>query len=355
MGLGFTPLFIAGFLFTAGPKWLGEAAVEARVLLWPVLLMLAGWCLVLPGLHLSSLLAAAGLALVAVGWSRLCMRFVAILRASRVPDRTHACVVAAACVVGAATMWVAVGALALQDVAVLRAATQVALWGFVATVFVAVSHRMIPFFSASALPALDAWRPMWLLWTMVAALWGEAFAAVAALGWGPLPFWLRGMQAAIELPVTVLLLWLALRWGVVQSLKIRMLAMLHAGFLWLGLAYALSALSHALMATTGGELSLGLAPMHALTMGYLGATLLAMATRVSSGHSGRSLAADNTAWAMYWVLQAAVVLRVVAALWEAGSMGVTLLAVLAWTTATVAWALRYGRWFVRPRVDGRPG
>jgi uncharacterized protein involved in response to NO len=100
------------------------------------------------------------------------------------------------------------------------------------------------------------------------------------------------------LPVTVLLLWLALRWGVVQSLKIRMLAMLHAGFLWLGLAYALSALSHALMATTGGELSLGLAPMHALTMGYLGATLLAMATRVSSGHSGRSLAADNTAWAM---------------------------------------------------------
>jgi len=355
MGLGFTPLFIAGFLFTAGPKWLGEAAVEARVLLWPVLLMLAGWCLVLPGLHLSSLLAAAGLALVAVGWSRLCMRFVAILRASRVPDRTHACVVAAACVVGAATMWVAVGALALQDVAVLRAATQVALWGFVATVFVAVSHRMIPFFSASALPALDAWRPMWLLWTMVAALWGEAFAAVAALGWGPLPFWLRGMQAAIELPVAVLLLWLALRWGVVQSLKIRMLAMLHAGFLWLGLAYALSALSHALMATTGGELSLGLAPMHALTMGYLGATLLAMATRVSSGHSGRSLAADNTAWAMYWVLQAAVVLRVVAALWEAGSMGVTLLAVLAWTTATVAWALRYGRWFVRPRVDGRPG
>lgn len=355
MGLGFTPLFIAGFLFTAGPKWLGEAAVEARVLLWPVLLMLAGWCLVLPGLHLSALLAAAGLALVAVGWSRLCMRFVAILRASRVPDRTHACVVAAACVVGAATMWVAVGALAMQDVAVLRAATQVALWGFVATVFVAVSHRMIPFFSASALPTLDAWRPMWLLWLMVAALWIEALVAVAALGWGPLAPWLRGVQALIELPVALLLLWLALRWGVVQSLKIRMLAMLHAGFLWLGLACALSALSHALIAWTDGEQSLGLAPMHALTMGYLGATLLAMATRVSSGHSGRSLAADNTAWAMYWVLQAAVVMRVVAALWPAGSTVLTLLAVLAWTTATVAWAWRYGGWFVRPRIDGRPG
>lgn len=355
MALGFTPLFIAGFLFTAGPKWLGQPAVDARVLLRPVLLMLAGWGLVVPGLHLDAMLAAAGLALVAGGWSRLCWRFVAILCASRVPDQTHARVVALACGVGALTMWVAAGALAGADVALLRAATQVALWCFVATVFVTVSHRMIPFFSASALTALDAWRPMWLLGVMVAALWLEALAAVAALGWGPLAPWLRGLQAAIEAPVALLLLWLALRWGVVQSLKIRMLAMLHAGFLWLGLAYALSALSHALMAWTGGELSLGLAPMHALSMGYLGATLLAMATRVSSGHSGRSLAADDTAWAMYWVLQAAVVMRVVAALWQAGSTVFTLLAVLAWTTATLAWAWRYGGWFVRPRIDGRPG
>ncbi|MFM9917237.1 MAG: NnrS family protein [Rhizobacter sp.] len=355
MALGFTPLFIAGFLFTAGPKWLDRPAVDARMLLRPVLLMLTGWCVVLPGLHLSALLAAAGLALVAGGWSRLCGRFVAILRASRAPEKTHARFVAVACGIGALTMWVAVGALAVADVTLLRATTQVALWCFVATVFVVVSHRMIPFFSASALPALDAWRPMWLLWVMVAALWLEALAAVAALGWGPLPAWLRGVQAAIEMPVALLLLWLALRWGVVQSLKIRMLAMLHAGFLWLGLVYALSSVSHALMAWTESEVSLGLAPMHALTMGYLGATLLAMATRVSSGHSGRSLAADNTAWAMYWVLQAAVVMRVVAALWAAGETVFTLLAVLAWTTATVAWALRYGGWFLRPRIDGRPG
>jgi uncharacterized protein involved in response to NO len=252
-------------------------------------------------------------------------------------------------------MWVAAVALAAADVVWLRAATQVALWCFVATVFVVVSHRMIPFFSASALPALDAWRPMWLLWVMVAALGFEALAAVSALGWGVLPSWLRGVQAAVELPVALLLLWLALRWGVVQSLRIRMLAMLHAGFVWLGVAYGLSAVSHALMAWTDGAQSLGLAPMHALTMGYLGATLLAMATRVSSGHSGRSLAADNAAWAMYWVLQAAVVMRVVAALWDAGSTVFTLLAVLAWTAATVAWALRYGMWFLRPRIDGRPG
>ena len=355
MSVGFMPLFMVGFLYTAGPRWLGQPEVSARSLLAPVLAMLLGWSLVLPGIHLDAAWAGAGMALVAVGWSRLSWRFVTMLRASRVPDRSHARVVALACWVGAATMWIAAGALAAGAETVLRSATQVAIWCFVATVFAAVSHRMLPFFSGSALPWLDAWRPMWLLWAMVAALWLEAPFAVAQLWWWPLPAALRWAQVAVEVPAALMLLWLALRWGLVRSLKIRLLAMLHGGFMWLGLAFALAAVSHALMALTEGAQALGLAPTHALTMGYLGATLFAMATRVSSGHSGRSLAADNTAWALYWVLQAAVLLRVIGALWPAGATQFTVLAVLAWATATVGWALRYGNWFVRPRVDGRPG
>ena len=355
MSVGFMPLFMVGFLYTAGPRWLGQPEVSARSLLAPVLAMLLGWSLVLPGIHLDAAWAGAGMALVAVGWSRLSWRFVTMLRASRVPDRSHARVVALACWVGAATMWIAAGALAAGAETVLRSATQVAIWCCVATVFAAVSHRMLPFFSGSALPWLDAWRPMWLLWAMVAALWLEAPFAVAQLWWWPLPAALRWAQVAVEVPAALMLLWLALRWGMVRSLKTRLLAMLHGGFMWLGLAFALAAVSHALMALTEGAQALGLAPTHALTMGYLGATLFAMATRVSSGHSGRSLAADNTAWALYWVLQAAVLLRVIGALWPAGATQFTVLAVLAWATATVGWALRYGNWFVRPRVDGRPG
>lgn len=355
MSLGFMPLFMVGFLYTAGPRWLGQPEVSARHLLAPVLTMLSGWALVLPGIHLDVAWAAAGMALVATGWSRLCWRFVAMLRASRMHDRSHARLVALAITIGAATMWVAAGALAFGSVTVLRSATQVAIWCFVATVFAVVSHRMLPFFSGSAVPLLDAWRPTWLLWTIVGALWFEAPLAVAQLWWWPLPAALRWAQVAVEAPVALLLLWLALRWGLLQSLKIRMLAMLHGGFMWLGLAFALAALSHALMALTKAEQSLGLAPTHALTIGYLGATLLAMATRVSAGHSGRSLAADNTAWTLYWVLQAAVLLRVVAALWPAVATPFTLAAVLSWTTAVTGWALRYGNWFGRPRADGRPG
>jgi uncharacterized protein involved in response to NO len=355
MSQGFMPFFIAGFLFTAGPKWLGQPEVSARSLLHAVRLMLGGWLLALAGFHLSALLAGLGLALVAAGWSSLCLKFLALLRSSRVPDRVHASLITVACGVGALALWLAALALALEQMTLLRSTTQIALWGFAATVFATVSHRMIPFFSASALPLLDAWRPMWLLWVMLALLWLELLPAVAELWWWPLPLALRWAQVAVEIPAALLLLWLALRWGLVQSLKIRLLAMLHGGFFWLGLAFALQAASHALMALTAHELSLGLAPLHALTMGYLGATLIAMATRVSSGHGGRPLAADNTAWALYWVLQGAVLLRVLAALWPAAATPLTLLGVAAWALAVVGWAIRYGGWFGRPRVDGRPG
>jgi uncharacterized protein involved in response to NO len=131
--------------------------------------------------------------------------------------------------------------------------------------------------------------------------------------------------------------------------------MLHGGFVWLGVALALLGASHALAAWQGEGAALGLAPLHALTMGYLGATLMAMVTRVTAGHSGRPLAADKVVWALYLLLQAATLLRVLAALWPALPMAVTLLAAALWTATCTGWAWRYGGWLARPRADGRPG
>ncbi len=355
MALGFMPLFIVGFLFTAGPRWLSLPDVSAMSLRAPVTLMVGGWALALPGFHFGAALAAAGVTAVALGWSLLMLRFVGLWRASRASDKLHAALVAFSGSVGALALWLAAVALGAGEVTWLRAATQLALWGFLAPVFATVSHRMIPFFTASALPALDAWRPNGLLWTMVAVLWLQLPVALAELWWWPLPAAARWALAALDLPAAVMMLWLAWRWGLVQSLKIRLLAMLHAGFVWLGLALALSAVSQMLMAASGDAQSLGLAPTHALTMGYLGATLVAMITRVAAGHSGRPLAADDLAWALYWALQTAAVLRVAGALWPAAGTVLTLAAAAAWAVAAVGWAWRYGGWLGRPRIDGRPG
>ncbi len=353
---GFMPLFITGFLFTAGPKWLALPEVAAARLRAPVALMVAGWVVALAGSHAALPLAAAGVASVALGWGALVLRFARLVHTSRAADRTHAKLVVAAGVIGALALAGAAAALAAGQVDGVRAATQLLLWGFLTPTFAAVSHRMIPFFSAAALPALDAWRPSWLLALMVGVPWLHAAFALASFAWWPLPGAVLGVQAAIEAPAAALMLWLAWRWGAVQSLRIRLLAMLHGGFVWFGGALALSAASLVLRAASGDTASLGLAPTHALTIGYLGATLVAMATRVAAGHSGRPLAADDLAWGLYWVLQAAAVLRVAAAaLWPHEGAGLTLAAIACWTVATVGWAWRYGGWLGRPRVDGRPG
>lgn len=355
LSMGFMPLFIVGFLFIAGPRWLALPDVPAQRLVGPVLAMLSGWATALVGFHAQALLAALGVALVAAGWSAMVLRFVGLLRQSRAPDRLHARVIAVAIGIGALALWAAAWGLARGQADTVRVATQLALWGCLAPAFWTVSHRMLPFFTASALPLLDSWRPNWLLWTVLAVLGLSGAGAVADLLWWPPPVALRWVQAAVEAPAAALLLWLAVRWGLVQSLKIRLLAMLHGGFVWLGLALALAAVSHALQASGAAAAGLGLAPTHALTMGYLGATLIAMITRVAAGHSGRPLAADDLAWALYWTLQAAALLRLGAALWPAAQAPLLLLAVAAWALATTGWAWRYGGWLGRPRIDGRPG
>lgn len=352
---GFMPLFFTGFLFTAGPKWLGLGPVDARELAPALLASLCGWGVFLLGVHGAAALAAIGLAAVAWGWASFTRRFVALVRASSVGDRLHARLIAAACVAGVLALGTAALGLLLQREDLARAALQLGLWGFVGVVYVTVAHRMIPFFTASALPFVAAWRPTALLGLFVALFVLQVPLAWADLWWWPAPAALQGARIGLEAAAAAGLAALALRWGLVQSLSIRLLAMLHLGFVWLALSFALAAASHALQLASGGQHGLGLAAQHALTMGFFGSLLLAMATRVACGHGGRTLAADDLAWALFWSLQAATLLRVGAALWPAAERVLLPGAGLVWGVAVIGWALRYGRWFGRPRADGKPG
>ena len=92
----------------------------------------------------------------------------------------------------------------------------------------------------------------------------------------PWPAALRAVQVGLDVSGAVLLLGLALRWGLVQSLRIRLLAMLHIGFVWLGIAFALSALSHALIEDTALIVALG-ANVWIVLVGRVAVTLAVIA------------------------------------------------------------------------------
>jgi uncharacterized protein involved in response to NO len=364
MTFGFMPMFFAGFLFTAGPKWLRVAPPPAAALVSPLAAQLSGWAVFALGMHgrdaaFGAALGGFGLAAVAFGWTHAWLRFVALLWRSRADDRVHARVIAGAGALGALALWAAAYGVATGDAELVRTLTVAALWSFIGLVYAAVLHRMVPFFTAAALPGQGRWQPMAVLWTLVSLMLLEGGCVIAEALWGPFGATGRALQAAIELPAGAALLALAIRWGLVQSLKVRLLAMLHIGFVWLGIACVLAGVSHLLMAASGDARSLGVAPLHAYTMGFLGSTLIAMATRVSVGHGGRVLAADDFVWRLYGLVQLAVLTRVTAALLAAlgfdGSLPMLAAAALVWGTAAATWSLRYGRWYGLPRADGRPG
>ena len=360
MALGFIPLFFSGFLFTAGPKWLGVEPLPVPVLRPPLFAQAAGWLLWLAGAHIHAGVALAGLALVCVGMVWMTAQFWGRVRLSHAEDQLHARAIACACLVGCislAGLWISLlaGAYALARVWVFTG-----LWGFVVVVYVSVAHRMIPFFTSSAMPMVHAWRPFWVLWLM----WGGALMQVLAawLDWAGVPASAAGpvwmlVHGTLQLVVGGVLIWLACVWGLVQSLKNKLLAMLHIGFLWLGLAFVIGGLSQWLVWGWGVG-TLGLGALHALTMGCLASLMLAMVTRVSCGHSGRALVADRIAWSLFWVLQAAAVLRIAAAV--PGVPGVVLpwlllAAAVLWVATVTAWGVRLGRWYGCLRADGRPG
>ena len=353
MTYGFMPLFFSGFLFTAGPRWLQMPEGEARTIRPGVVALLMGWFAWLIGARWHAGLAALGAVLAAIGWGWLALNFTRLVRHSPARDKVHGRVVMVA-------SWCGVAGLVLTAVGVasghfdgLRWATWLGLWWFVVPVYLAVAHRMIPFFTAAVVPSLDAWRPNWLLWALLAAagLQGVWFVldAVGLDGTG----WLLA-RALGSLLIGGALVALAVRWGLVQSLSVRLLAMLHIGFVWLGITFLLDA-ANAMQQALGLSSASHLAALHALTMGFLGSVLMAMATRVSCGHGGRTLAADNLAWGLFWLVQLAAVLRVISAWWGAHAGVGLLVASGVWASAVVGWSVRYGRWFGRPRLDGRPG
>lgn len=359
MVFGFFPLFFVGFMFTAGPKWLGVLPPPASALLAPLVLQCVGWLVwVLAGsLHGPAVVWA--LAGVSLGWSWNCAQFGHLWRVSRAPDRLHAGLVMGACWVGAACLAGLLWATARHDWAWALRLVSTGLWLCVVPVFLVVVHRMLPFFTSSALPMVRVWRPFWVLWFLLAIAALET--AAVWLPWALNALSLSGSRAArgwmlaqglVELAGGSVVLWLACVWGLVQSLKVRLLAMLHAGFLWFGLALVLSAASQ-LLGLAQGVPVLGLGALHALTLGFLGSMLVAMVTRVSCGHSGRPLVADAWVWGVFWVLQVTTVLRVLSALAGAPVWLTPLVATL-WLAVAAAWAARLLGWYVRARADGRP-
>ncbi|MEC5387249.1 NnrS family protein [Uliginosibacterium sp. H3] len=339
MPLGVFPLFMMGFIFTAGPRWLQTSPPRRHGLLAPLYLL--GLVLALPGFTLGAPWPAPGLTLMLVSWFAATALWASCVRRSEVDDRRHAkrllVVMLGGCLALGVTLAWALFARSAHGAAMWVWARQLSLWAFIVPVFLIVCHRMIPFFTHSALPQVKAWRPFYLLdgWLLACLVLALMAPADVELPWSRL-------QAMTAFAMAVALALASWRWNLYAATANRLLFMLHLSFAWLPLALGLHAL-----ALSG--VAVGSAPSHALALGFCATMLVAFVTRVSLGHSGRALVADRGYWAIYLALHVVAALRVLIAL--AGLSLAWLHAVSGlWVLLMVAWAARVLPIYWRGRI-----
>ncbi|OHC61452.1 MAG: hypothetical protein A2040_12630 [Rhodocyclales bacterium GWA2_65_19] len=339
---GVFPFYIFGFIFTAGPRWQGLGELSRRDFLPAFGLLAGGWLLVWAALLLPQLLVW-GLALVLAGWIAAALTLTRIAR-QRATEREHIVFVCVAAWLGAAGLGAFLAFAAGGELRWARAAISFSVWGFLLPVFLTVAHRMLPFFTASALRGYELHRPLWALRVLIgASLAHGALAAFGKTSW----LWLA------DLPAMFAAARLTYLWWSRAAIENRMLAVLHLAFAWLGPAFALFALQSLLAEAVPGFL--GQAPLHALTLGFFASMLFGMVSRVTLGHSGRPVAADDVMWRAFCMMQAAAVVRVISELpMLPGSYQLMWLSTLLWLGAFALWAWRYAPAFWRPRADGKP-
>lgn len=330
--------YVFGFVFTALPRWQSKSPVSARTVLPGALLHYTGAILLMVGV------AKWGLPLMLAGWIVLSLRAIRHVLVGPHPDKRHASLVLGCILLGVAGLVAGMIGVWSEVSLWLRGSLWAILWGMLFPVHLVVSHRMLPFFTANAVADVAPWRPYVPLYAIV--IGAMLLGAALELRWHAV-----ALVAALSCAgITALF---AARWYAKGVLSNRLLLMLHVGHGWLPLAFLLAATQQAF--ALQGTHVLGLAPLHALTMGFLLSTVVAMVSRVTLGHSGRQVSADRRTWWIFWCLQAGVVLRIAAELhagWFAAGLILTALLVLA---TVAAWAARYLPIYLQPREDGQPG
>jgi uncharacterized protein involved in response to NO len=337
MLFGFVGAAVCGFLLTAIPNWTGRLPLQGAPLAGLVLLWLAGRIAVAFSAEIGAPLAAViDLAVWVVLLGVVLREIVTGKNWRNLPMA---------------------GALALFTVANALMHAELLGWGetgasgwrlgmaVIVMLIVLIGGRIVPSFTRNwlakrgpgALPA-----PFGLVdrLTMAGSL-------IAVLAWAAMPdATVTGILLAIAAVLNAVRLG---RWQGQRTAAEPLVLVLHLGYVWIPIGLALLAAS---ILTTAVPT---LAAIHAFGAGAFATMMLAIMTRATLGHTGRTLHAGTATTVIYGLVTLAVLLRLGATF--APGMYTPLLHSSggAWIAAFALYLAVYGPMLLSPRPDGKPG
>ena len=345
---GMLPIFIFGFLMTTFPRWMNGKGIPVRRYVPAFMLLMLGIIGFYIGLLTGRFMLLIALASTLVGWGIALYALLRVLLDTTHSNKQHPKIIFLALFMGWCGLLACFIWLWSDNAAWLHFAIQGGLWLFLLPVFASVAHRMIPFFTSSALPHLRVTSPYWTWWVMLASSLTHGVLQLADMSsW----LWL------CDAPLAVASLYLTYAWGSRHTLHIPLLGILHIGVAWLGIAMLLFTLqSFVLLLSHGATAIWGLAPLHALTIGCFATLMVGMATRVTLGHSGLPMKVNTPIKLMFAGMQLVAVLRVLADMLPMpDTYWLYIAAAAIWLACLAPWVLRFLPVYWRPRADGRAG
>jgi len=176
--------------------------------------------------------------------------------------------------------------------------------------------------------------------------------AVMAVTWGVLivdQVWGASVLSGLIYGLAAgLHLWRLVGWQGWRTLSNPLLAVLHLGYLWLVVGFALKGISDFGLFDPASA-------VHGLTIGAIGTMTLAIMSRASLGHTGRAMKAHTLVVVAYVFLSLAAVTRLSVAICPDFAMELVMASGVLWSLAFLLFFCIYAPILIRPRLDGRPG
>lgn len=335
MLFGYVTAVIAGFLLTAIPNWTGRLPVCG----WQLGGLFALWCAGRVAVGVSAWIGPAAAAALDLAFPVvLCAVVLREIAAGR--NWRNLPVATIVAVLAASDGLVHLEALGLAPTADLGADLGLRLGiAAVAVLIALVGGRVVPSFTRNWLAKRGEAvlpRPFGRLDRLAVAV-----TIAAGLAWTLAPE--AAASGALALLAAALGAARLAGWCGHRTLAEPLVWVLHLGYAWLVAGFAL--LGAAVLVPALPQA----AALHALTAGAMGTMTLAIMTRATLGHSGRALTAGPGTAAIYALVGAAALLRVLAPLTALDAALLFGLSGLAWIGAFALFVVLYGPLLVGPR------
>ena len=320
--LVFTPAFLA-FLFTTFPRFSATEPIAQHDYLRILMFYTIGTIITFLGIFISIPLLSTGMLLTLIGHGLATKQLFSIYKKSTQEDKFDQfwILVAMSCGLFAHFTFLITFTLQIQQLYLFS--TQVAIYLYLFLLIFTVAQRMVPFFSNSPIEKhIERFK------VIVGLLCLHILLQITQYNSSFLVDFLLAYLFARELK----------RWKLPFPNENPLLWVLHIALFWIPIAFIISSITSLLGLINGSSfLYLGI---HSLALGFFLTMLIGFGTRVTIGHSGNVMMADNYTKYLFYGTQIVIFFRILTSLTD-NFMIFFQLSVLAWLALFGAWAYRF--------------